>query len=192
MLFKEIAQIFSVITIGALLFSGCGTSEEGLSFETGIFIDSDVVNIAYKTATQRGVTTSKGEFKYMEGETIVFSVGDIQFPEVKTKSVITPLDLAKTSDINDTQAVNIARFLQSLDSDLNTDGIQIAAKAHEKAKELQIENVDFSETVEFESSISQLIADSGSPIKELVSKADAIQHMENTFTNFTKRKGLFF
>lgn len=202
MIFKKIVQTTSIVTMGTLLLSACGSSsddkdknsdkEDQTTTLTGVFIDSEVANIAYKTATIDGFTTSKGEFQYLDGESVVFSVGDIELPSVKAQSVITPLDITKASDIDDTQTANIARFLQSLDSDLDTDGIQIDAKAHEKAKELIIENVDFNDTSGFESAVSQLIADSGSSIKELVSKSAAIKHVQDTLDSFSKAKNRFF
>lgn len=202
MVFKKIVQTTSIVTMGTLLLSACGSSsddkdknsdkEDQTTTLTGVFIDSEVANIAYKTATIDGFTTSKGEFQYLDGESVVFSVGDIELPSVKAQSVITPLDITKASDIDDTQTANIARFLQSLDSDLDTDGIQIDDKAHEKAKELIIENVDFNDTSGFESAVSQLIADSGSSIKELVSKSAAIKHVQDTLDSFSKAKNRFF
>lgn len=180
------------------MLTACGGSdsndgkEKSPTTQTGVFIDSEVANIAYKTASKEAFTNSKGEFQYLDGESVTFSVGGIELPSVKAQSVITPLDITKASNINDTQTANIARFLQSLDSDPNTDGIQIAAKAHEKAKELQIENIDFAQTVSFESAVSQLIADSGSPIKALVSKAKAVEHVQDTLDKFSKEKNRFF
>jgi len=41
----------------------------------GIFLDSPVQGLEYQTRTQSGITNEKGEFNYLEGETVTFLVG---------------------------------------------------------------------------------------------------------------------
>ena len=45
--------------------------------QTGVLLDSAVAGIQYKTTTQQGVTNAQGEFKYLAGESVVFSMGGI-------------------------------------------------------------------------------------------------------------------
>ena len=87
------------------------------SVSIGIFVDSPVSGISYNTATQSGKTNSKGEFFYVAGENITFSIGSIQLPAVLANATITPLDIAKTTDINQQVVSNILVLLQSLDED---------------------------------------------------------------------------
>lgn len=95
----------------------------------GVFVDAPVGGVSYQTETKTGVTNSVGEFEFLPGETVVFSIGDIVFPAVLAKGVLSPLDLAGTTDINHRIVVNIARLLQSLDTDGNPDnGITIDAE----------------------------------------------------------------
>lgn len=80
-------------------------------------MDSEVANVSYSTATQRGVTNENGIFYYLEGETITFSIGELTFPAIPAAALLTPLDLAGAEDINDPRVINIARLLQTIDSD---------------------------------------------------------------------------
>lgn len=82
-----------------LLFVGCGSSGSSDGGgdpveETGVFLDSPVINIGYKTETKEGVTNASGEYHYVEGETVTFFMGDLEFPPVTASGIVTPLDLA--------------------------------------------------------------------------------------------------
>ncbi|MCG8614391.1 MAG: hypothetical protein MI864_28095, partial [Pseudomonadales bacterium] len=87
----------------------------------GYFIDSAVSGLKYVTATQEGFTSAQGEFSYLGGEGVQFSIGDIALPPVLGVPEITPLTLVGTDNIEDTAVVNIARLLQTLDIDGNPD-----------------------------------------------------------------------
>jgi len=76
---------------------GGGSSSNPTS--TGVFVDSPVINIGYRTETQNGVTNSRGEFKYFPGETVTFFIGDLEFPSVLADERVTPLDMADTDDV---------------------------------------------------------------------------------------------
>lgn len=100
----------------------------------GVFLDGPVAGISYRTATRSGLTSASGEFSYLPGESIVFSVGAIELPEVKAAAQVTPLDIARTSDVNHPLVTNILVFLQSLDSDADpSNGLQITATARNAA-----------------------------------------------------------
>jgi hypothetical protein len=86
---------------------------------TGVFIDAPVEGLYYETETLSGLTNSDGEFQYRSGETVSFMLGDIELGSVEGEVMITPLTLVGDTDINNPsiRAVNIARLLQTLDSD---------------------------------------------------------------------------
>ena len=102
-------------------------SVSGLS--TGRLIDSSVEGVTYTVTTKdgqtiTGVTDASGTFKYVDGEKVIFSIGDIVFPATQGDSVITPLTMAQggTGPV----ATNVAFLLQSLDFDLDpSNGITI-------------------------------------------------------------------
>ena len=99
----------------------------GLS--TGYLIDSAVEGVTYTVTTKdgktiTGVTDASGTFKYVDGEKVVFSIGDIVFPATMGDSIITPLTMAQggTGPV----ATNVAYLMQSLDYDLDpSNGITI-------------------------------------------------------------------
>ena len=81
----------------------------------GVFLDSPVVNIDYRTESSEGVTNAQGLFEYLPGESVTFFIGDLVFPTVPAKATVTPLDLAGKTDIDDPIVVNMIRLLQTLD-----------------------------------------------------------------------------
>jgi len=99
------------------LVSGCS---DNTSLSTGRFVDASVAGLNYTGSTGvSGVTGSDGSFSYEEGSTISFSVGGLVFPRIATAPLLTPLDLAGSASADDSGAVAIARFIQSLDTDNN-------------------------------------------------------------------------
>jgi len=145
----------------------------------GIFVDSPVANLKFLTNTQSGSTSSAGEFAYLDGEVITFSVGNIDLPSTLAKPLLTPLDLLGTTDINHSSVVNIARLLQTLDVDGNPEnGIEIGSAAHSfaRALELSVDNENF------EVAVTNLIVNSGSVNTSLVDASVAIAHLQKSLS----------
>ncbi|AWB69237.1 pectate lyase (plasmid) [Saccharobesus litoralis] len=132
--------------IGAALVTGCGfESEQNVSdIEVtslkGTFLDNTVAGINYRRTNINGeviegVTADDGTYDYVRGETIEFYVGEVSLPIVPAKSIITPLSFFKTDNPHAENVANVARFLQSLDSDADpSNGISIYASAAAVAK----------------------------------------------------------
>ncbi len=153
-------QILSIIFTTTAL-SGCGgggsdssSQKPSANIQTGIFTDSPVKGLYYETATQSGLTNEQGEFNYVEGETVTFSLGSSVLGVSKAQSTITPFDLTgvkalKTqTDITNAflsqtpnsyeKAINIATLLQGLDQDGNPqNGIDLA-DAHSKLANINV------------------------------------------------------
>jgi len=122
-----------------------------------------------------------GEFNYQAGEKIIFSIGDITFPEVEAKAVVTPLDLFSTQNINDPSVVNTIRLLQSLDEDANPqNGILIPEKAHELAAGLTL---DFANS-NFDSLVATLVSTSGGANSQLIDTVTAIDHFQMSLADW--------
>lgn len=149
----------------------------------GKFIDSTIEGAVYLTASRAGATNSNGEFHYMEGETITFSIGDLELPSVMAKQILTPLELASTNDINDVSVVNIARLLQSLDQDCDpTNGIKISSEAHLSAEGMKI---NFDDQY-FDSKVHNLVENAGQtdPLcRVLIEAEQAVSHLQETLNN---------
>lgn len=172
-------KLFILIPILVLLAS-CGSSDKSKSEEkikTGVFIDSPVANLNFRTESQSGKTNTAGEFNYKSGEMITFSIGSFDFPSTLAKALLTPLDLVGTENINDVTVIKIARLLQSLDLDGDPDnGITIGDEAHTILESLQLDL----ETSSFYDDVEGILADSGSSNDSLVDETEALAHLQNS------------
>jgi len=168
-----------LIILTALCAAGC-SGESSTTSNTGVFLDSEVGGLKYSTNTLNGTTNANGEFQYIDGETVTFSIGDVNLPATPASSILTPLEIFNTQDVNDVSVVNAARLLQSLDVDGDpTNGISIAEAAHASATGLTL---DFSSST-FESDVTNLVANSGSVTKVLIDEATAISHLQDTLAD---------
>ena len=147
--------------------------------QTGVFLDAAVSNLGYRTQSLDGSTNELGEFNYREGETIVFFIGELEFPAVPVADIITPLDLANTDNPNNPVVINIARLLQSLDSDGDAEnGISLSEAAISAARIL-----DFTlapEIFEQLPAVQSWLQESGGPNQSLVSTEQALAHLQAT------------
>jgi hypothetical protein len=178
-------------TISSLLLTGCGGGGDSSSpasdtttpvIQTGVLLDSPVINIGYRTETLEGVTNELGEYEYVEGETVTFFIGDLEFPAVRATGIVTPLELADSDDTSDPTVVNIIRLLQTLDENGDPDdGITIteAAKSAATLVDFDLSINDFASST----AVTNLVANSGSTNLALVSQIDAIAHFEATLAN---------
>ncbi len=149
---------------------------------TGTFIDSPVENIGYRTESiASGATDSQGRFNYLAGESVTFFIGNLDFPSTQAQEVVTPFDLAGTTDITDPTVINIARLLQSLDENGNPDdGIRIPDIAVQAATQIDFTQIG----VDFEADVLTFIANAGSVNVSLVDEAVAVEHLtESVLTN---------
>ncbi|WP_419812867.1 hypothetical protein [Bacterioplanoides sp.] len=144
---------------------------------TGAFVDSAVINIGYRTDSLQGVTDSKGQFQYLEGESITFFIGDLEFPTVPASETVTPLNLADTDDVSAPEVINMLRLLQTLDRDGDAEnGITITEAAKDVATviDFDVPACDF----ESDSAVIALVANSGSTNTELTPIYEAVTHFE--------------
>ena len=142
---------------------------------TGVFVDGVVVGLHYETPTFSGTTNNAGEYDFLPGETVTFSIGGVVLGSTTAGPVVTPLSLVSgATGPTDPVVTNIVRFLLTLDEDGDPDnGITISAAVTAAAAGLSL---DFT-TVD-------LAADTGviallaalSPPPTLVSSAVAQAH----------------
>ncbi|WP_339676965.1 hypothetical protein [uncultured Zhongshania sp.] len=152
--------------------SGGGGSSAPSDSLKGIFTDSPVFGVKYQTDSLQGLTNALGEFDYRDGESVVFSIGDFEFPSVSATQQITPTDLAQG---NSEVRTNILQLLQSLDDDSNPDnGISISAEAENAFKDstLDLASANFD-------SEAQAILDTIEDGIQLVSEEQAEAHFLN-------------
>lgn len=179
-------QQFALAAVSsAVVLAGCGGSSGSSSgtsgdgdpeTQTGVFLDSAVGGIGYRTDSGSGVTNAQGEFSYEEGETVVFFIGDLEFPPVSARGVVTPAEIGEGAGT--TTAINIMQILQSLDSDgIPSNGISIYENADEVftgvGAGLDVTSATFDDEVA--SSLSSV-----SSGLTLVSEVDAAAHFADT------------
>ncbi|WGZ93241.1 MAG: hypothetical protein QJT81_15680 [Candidatus Thiothrix putei] len=119
---------FSATTLLAsslVLLSACGGGGSGstaitdTSVKTGVFIDAPVKGLAYKTPTQSGVTNEKGEFKFIAGETVTFTIDGVELGSTKAETRVLVTAISQGG-------IHIAQLLQTLDTDVNPDLIDVS------------------------------------------------------------------
>lgn len=133
-----------------LLLSACGGGSGGapapaapVTSSTGVFEDSTVAGLHYETPTYSGTTNSLGEYDYLPGETVTFSIGGIVLGSSKAGPLVTPLTLVPgAADATDPVVTNIVRLLLTMDDDGDpSNGINISSAT---AKAAEGQTIDFS------------------------------------------------
>ncbi len=179
------------LLMGCIALAGCGGADSDnespptpAPTKTGVFLDSPVTGLNYRTASiPAGVTNAKGEFNYREGETVSFYIGELILPSIKAGAQITPADLG--GGLSTATTVNILQLLQSLDQDGNpANGIGIL----DSAKDAFVgTGLDIASPT-FDASASAILNSIG---KTLVSEAAANAHFSSTLKAQLKGSWLF-
>ena len=194
---KHIIPMILVTTLLSACNGGSGSDDEKdkpLDTLTGVFVDSPVAGLQYKTKTQSGLTNELGEFEYVEGESITFYLGDTELGVTLGTSEITPFslfgltplstefeisDALSGSDVNSyDRAINVATLLQTFDVDGSPEnGIDLGSShstlknhkvsLHTKARNFELQT-DFTHAKTIVGSTSNITFGS------------AIQHMYNS------------
>lgn len=184
---------YSITTalLASLTLVACGSSDDDpqpkalpqpipvtVTPDTGVFLDSAVIGIGYRTETLSGTTDAEGKYQYLPGETVTFFIGGLEFPATTATGIVTPLNIAATDDVTNTAVINMARLLQTLDQDGDpSNGISITQTAIDSA-----EPVDFSmSTADFATSaaVQATIANGGqdTAVSELIDTEAALEHL---------------
>ncbi|MFX1456151.1 MAG: carboxylesterase/lipase family protein [Promethearchaeota archaeon] len=96
----------------------------------GSFLGIPIEGLYYQTPTLSGITDIKSQFRYIAGESLVFSIGKLILGETVGKETISLIDIvpgAKTS--SDQRVINLCVLLQTLNEEGNINkGIRISEK----------------------------------------------------------------
>ncbi|MCP4430161.1 MAG: hypothetical protein GY806_04205 [Gammaproteobacteria bacterium] len=179
----KLALIVSVVT-----FYGCGGGGgDGDDKPRGVFIDSAVSGLTAVSGDQVTTTNANGEFTYIKGTFVDFRLG-FNGPFIGLASaqpIMSPLQLANTSNINDEEVTNIARFLQTIDADMNPEnGITIDSSVIDAAVGISInfnQGVTQFETSE-QANIDALTASLPGGARALVAVDDARAHLQRSIS----------
>jgi hypothetical protein len=165
------------IFLSVLLACGGGgsgsTSAGSPQTASGVFVDSPVTGLHYRSGSLSGETDSQGRFTYEVGQTVTFSIGGIVLPPVPGGAFVTPLSVFNAENYNDPRVINLARLLQTLDADGDpANGIAISASALSVAAGITL--TDFS-AADFDAQVNALVKHVGRT--QLVAASDALTHL---------------
>ncbi|GLR69442.1 PKD domain-containing protein [Agaribacter marinus] len=157
------------------------------NLRTGRFVDSGVEGLTYSTESRVGITGADGEFHYLAGETVVFGLGNLEFPGVTAAQIITPLTLAGQEDINHPFVTNMARLLQTLDQDCDaSNGITIGGEVLLATADMQINFED----ANFDTNVAGLVSvasDVTGSCTQLIDAEEARQHFQETLDKLSNQ-----
>ena len=119
---------FLILLLSVAFFVGCSSDTDEPAYtpasttvahKTGVFyITGPVANLHYSTDTfEDEYTNEDGQFKYIDGEVVSFSVAGVDLGSAEGNVVITPINLVPGSaEAGASSAVNIGALLLSLDA----------------------------------------------------------------------------
>jgi len=167
---------YFITAVFVYYLSGCAV--ETSDIRSGIFVDSAVEGLMYKSGSVTGRTDGSGRFYYQEGNKVTFSIEGVVIGEAAVgKPLMTPIDLVPDNDsfVTHSTVTNICRFLQSLDDDGDPDnGIRISSDMRKKVADT-FTSIDFKEE-NFENEVSGFFTEG----QKLLSAADAQAHFFST------------
>jgi len=167
--------IATSVAMGAMLtLIGCGggsssTATSSVATGTAYYIDSAVEGVDYTCGARSGVTGADGSFTFEAGGSCTFYLGDIELRGVDAGLLVDGESVYETD-------VNIARILQSLDSDGNpNNGITIEAATVQALADEGITSLPTSEA-EMDEMLAVIAVNGGTEVSE----DDAVEHMLTT------------
>ncbi|MFC3152785.1 thrombospondin type 3 repeat-containing protein [Litoribrevibacter euphylliae] len=92
--------------------------------QTGVLFDAPIANMSYTIDGVTKTTNAQGEFQYHSGDNIIFSLGNFNFSSTSSKPLISIIDLLSNPSV-DQEVVNLARFIQTIDTNADKNAIQI-------------------------------------------------------------------
>ncbi len=146
------------ITAAIAAFSGNVVADTGQLAGTPIanarFISLD----ASGKITAQGFTTANGKFQFSKGDTVRFFVGDILLGKTQAAASV-PTSALVSAAKNADALSNLVRFLQSVDTDLNSlNGIQVSNTTHTAAKGLKVNFDAAMKTFEVQAALAKVLA----------------------------------
>jgi len=146
-------DLFSILFLGltllipAMFLPACGSSDPE-SLNSGIFVDSPVQGLEFKSGSREGITDAAGKFFYGDNDTVIFRLGGIEIGRsASPKDMMSPIDLVdeiKNPFVTQENVTNICRLLQTLDDDGNPDnGILITKTVRDGIASSGISGFDF-------------------------------------------------
>ena len=174
----------TLLVLTALLLGACGGSSGSGSpaafsgFEVGVIVDAPIQGLRYRSSSTDGTTNERGEYLYQEGDSVSFELAGYEFRPTQAQPVVTIVDLFD-SGLIDRSVLNLARLLQSLDSnDLTPDVIELPDLSG-----LDLSSVDFDVPTDDFALVTEVRVAVARVRDELVSSEGALAHLEEAFAD---------
>jgi len=204
---KNVRSLFAIGCVMSTMIAGCGGGGGGGGHSTppaptpapttatGVFVDAPVAGLTYSSvnaagnASTTGATGQNGNFTYVAGGTVTFSVGGIVLGTAPALPVMTPITLAlvanPTANASSTSPVTMCRLLASISSTpLSSGQLTITPAMNAAAAGL---TVDFSTVTD---AALATIAQTISPGATLVDAPTCANHLANSvYTAFAGNYG---
>lgn len=155
----------------------------------GQFLDSAVTGLTFKDAESNvlGVTDAEGLYECAVGSKVFFSIGDVELGASNCQPLTSPFDIVDIDANYFVTSIQIARFLQTLDSDNDpNNGIDITQQT---ATRLVGSDFSFNNLSLFENELQTWLTDNTDLSLTLVSAADAANHMNQFYRNTPQFNG---
>jgi len=166
-----------LLILSFMILSGCGGGSGGTLSRggalSGVFVDTHVIGLSYRTSSGiTGVTDEHGGYRYNEGDTVTFSLNGISIGSCAASAYVTPMSIFPD---NLDAALNLAQFLQSIDSDGDpSNGITPSEEATDALS--NVNNFDFEN-----SNFDDLLEANLPNDFDFVDDGVAMRHMEESF-----------
>ncbi|WP_418640981.1 DUF2202 domain-containing protein [Sulfurimonas sp. ST-27] len=184
---KYLKTLLSISTVAAtLLLSGCGSSSDSTATATsltasGQLVDSFVADVNYTCSDgTTGVTDENGSFT-CTALPVTFSVETLELGTIDTlpqDAMVFPQDLTDVNrtDLNNSEVIAIAEFLQSCDDNNNAnDGIRIQAQVREQLRQRAHEKLTAENLDAIAADLNLTLVDQETAIQHLTQTTDYVQ-----------------
>jgi predicted acyl esterase len=158
---------------------------------TGVFDDSPVQGLDFRTQSLSGITNAKGEFRYKKGEAVTFAIGGLVLGATPGDELITPAHLVlevggDVKRLRNQKITNIGRFIQSLDAVGNIErGIRITKETADTVRKFRYK-INFDQPEEAFTQDPDVVALFSELKLSLRSPAQARNHLRRTLYGIRK------
>lgn len=152
--------------------------------QSGVFKDINVSGLDFESGAESGTTGSDGSYTCETGSDVSFSVGAVPLGSALCSSLLSPPSLVASGEFDDPEAINIARFLQLVDTDGDAaNGLTISSGLQQVADSWPA--IDFA-AADLASQLTTVISDiqsvDGRTVSAPPTAAEAFEHMDTVLS----------
>ena len=199
------------ITLSIFFLYGCNSNHSKsnpsvaqTNTETGLFIDSKVDGLFYKTPSHSGFTSDGGSFDYTKGEKITFYIGKdehgLKLGSSIAKDIITPRELT-SDDTTGAKGIKIVQLLLSI-ATLSDDNktMTISPQTQTKFQNSTFKEQSYLDIIQNTGFYYDANSTYSTPLcnflinskiaKKIYNESEATQHFSNTLASLTPKIGI--